>query len=599
MSELLNQLDTALSDTLDTFLSENKFAEALHAVEDNKYNSSLLYNCSDAIAVVMKYLTEDNYNSESEIYDVAETILKVIARKSKEEEALFEFMEIVETTKSDNVFMSCLKSLQICLLRQNPNMARPMEWCLNSILSYVANLPFSDEMKQRLDSEVEKLLEIDDNVQRVLTNFFTILLFYEPVMESLITNPTVETFRNVTITRKNVLGSFIVQLLLTPVGYLDLSQPINESLTNTYSRQCAETIVGHFAKLFRDPFFLLSYAERRVRWPNKIRTTGGAVYEDSSKDIFATEEKMPLVAVGVLYYLMLAENLIPINAPYVYTDVYMFQSSLYLVCEMFKSTENTIHHKAIMLATAVVERFARQRIPSDCLEFNIHETFCEELIRIISQTQAKRNSQNGAQLIKKYVSKFDDDGRLILIKNLLTVTTHNGLLGYLISIYKDMVSEALNSSDTEISYHYSGRELKWITLQRICVLPKGSETDLLQNSDSIICALNMIRYLSIRDKNNRTNFWDWVRDVEQQFLAPLRVGLDMTRAHYKLEEKRVQDDTDDKIVDVELSVSGEELPAMTKEYKLRMIASAMNTFEMMESLLSRVNECIDSVRRKF
>lgn len=599
MSNILDQLDTGLSEALDKFLSENKFAEALHAVEDNKYNSSLLNNCSDAVAVVMKYLTEENYNKQPEIYDVAETILKVIAKKSKEEEALFEFMEIVETTKSDNVFMSALKSLQICLLRQKQNKARSLEWCLNSIQSFISELPFSEEMKKKLDSEEEKLLELGDDVQRILTNYFTLFLFYEPVLDNLVTNPTTEPFRNVTITRKNVLGCFILQLLGPPLSYLDLSEPVDKSLTNTYSRQCAESIVRHFTKLFPDPYFLLPYAERRIRWPIKKRPSAEGVYEDAPKDIFMIEEKVPLVAVGVLYYLMLAENLLPVNSPTVYTNVHLFESSIYLICEMFKSNENTIHYKALLLTSALLDRFGTQRIASDSLELNIHQVFCEELIRIISQTQIKRNSQKACQLIKKYILQFDQDGRMVLIKNLLTVTTHNGLVGYLITIYKDMISEALNADDAELSPYFSGSELKSLLLQRICVLPKGSETDLLQNSDTVICALNMIRYLAIRDKNNRTNFWDSVRDVEQQFLAPLRVGLDMTRAHYKLEEKRVQDGTDDKSVDVELSVSGEDVPVMSKEYKLQMISSAMNTFEMMESLLSRVNECIDSVKRKF
>lgn len=599
MNNLLDQLDTSLSDVLDKHLSEKKLTEALHAVEDNKYNSSLLNNCSDAVAVIMKYLTDDNYNNHPDIYDVSENILKVIARKSKEEEALFEFMEIVETTKSDIVFTSALKSLQICLLRQKQNKARSLEWCLNSIQSFISELPFSEEMKSKLDSEEEKLLELSDDVQRILTNYLTLFLFYEPVLDNLITNSTNDVFRSVNITRKNVLGCFILQLLGAPLAYLDLSEPVNRTLTNTYSRQCAETIVRHFTKLFPDPYFLLPYAERRIRWPIKSRPSGAGVYEDAPKDIFAIEEKVPLVAVGLLYYLMLSENLIPVNAPMVYTNLHLFESSLYVICEMFKSNENTIHYKALLLATALLEKFGDQRIPSDSLELKIHEVFCEELIRIISQTQIKRNSQKAAQLIKKYIVQFDADGRLVLIKNLLKVSTHNGLVGYLITIYKDMVYEALNSSDTEVSSHFSGSELKTLMLQQICLLPKGSETDLLQNSDSIICALNMIRFLSIRDKNNRTNYWDCIRDIEEQFLSPLRVGLDMTRAHYKLEEKRVQDGTDDKGADVEISVSGEALPTMTQEYKLQMIASAMNTFEMMESLLSRVNECIDGVRRKF
>lgn len=599
MNNLSELFDKSLADELDKHLSEKNLTAALQAVEDNKYNSSLLQNCSDAVAAVKKHLTDENYTNQPDVYDVCENILKVIAQKANEAEALFEFMEVIETTKSDNVFMSGLKALQICLLRQKENKARSLEWCLNSIKIFMEELPFPEEMKSKLDSEEEKLLEINDNVQRILTNYLTLFLFYEPVLDSLTTNSRSETFRNVSITRKNVLGCFLLQLLGPPLAYLNLSEPVDKTLTNTYSRQCAETIVRQFTRLFPDPYFLFPYIERRIRWPIKDRPHEPDLYERRPRDIFTVEEKIPFVAVGVLYYLMLAENLLPVNFPMVYSNTYLFESCLYVICEMFKSNENTIHYKGLILSTVLLDRFGEQRISCESLELNIHEDFCGELTRIISQTQIKRNSQKAGELIKKYILQFDQEGRMILIKNLLKVTTHNGLLGYLITIYKDMVAEELNSNATDVSPHFSGSELKSLLLQQICVLPKGSETDLLQNSDSIICALNMIRFLSIRDKNNRTNYWECVRDIEQNFLSPLRVGLDMTRVHYKMERERVENGTDDNGVEVKISVPDKTFPEMTKEYKLQMIASAMNTFEMMESLLSRVNECIDSVKRKF
>lgn len=600
MNNLLEQFDSSLSEVLDKHLSDKNLTEALQAIQDNKYNSCLQNNCSDAVAVVVKHLTDENYTNHPDVYDVCENILKAIASKSKEDEALFELLEIVETTKSDNVFMSALKSLQICLVRQKQNRCRSLEWCLNSIQSFISELPFSDEMKNKLDSEEEKLLEVNDDVQRILTNYLTLFLFYEPILERLASSPSTDLFRKVGITPKNVLGCFVLQLLGRPLAYLDLSEPVDKSLTNTYSRQCAESIVEHFTKLFPDPFFLLPYAERRIRFPFKGRSTDAGVYEDASKDIFGIEEKVPLIAVGLLYYLIFAENLMPNTAPLVYSDLHLFESSLYVIWEMFQCNENTIHYKALILCTALLDRFRGQRIPAESLELKIHEDFCEGLVRVITQTQIKRNSQIGGQLIKKYIFQFDQDGRMVLIENLLKSVTHNGLVGYLITMFKDMLSEALNSCDADISTDFSGSKLKSMLLQHICVLPKGTETDLLQNMDSIICALNMVRYLSICDKNNRTNYWDCVRDIEQQFLAPLRLGLDLTRAHFKLEEKRICEGTDDQRVDVQMSiVSGEALPKMAKEHKLHMISSAMNTFEIMDSLLSRVNECIESVTKKF
>lgn len=600
MTDLRSQFDNSLSIALNEDLSSSNYAAALQTIGDNKYGISLESNSSDTIAVLANHLTDENFSQKPELYETCEQLLKIVAGKSHVEEVLFELLEIVETTKSDNVFTTTLKALQICLQRQNDKKARSLEWCVNSIFLYISKLACSDDVRNKsVEPDQQRLLEENDDVRRILTNYITLFLFYEPVLDGILAKhqPTTD-FRNVDITKKNVLTCFVLQLL-GPIYFLDFTQPTgdNKSLTNTYSWQCATTIVRHVSKLCPDPIFLLTYVERRFRWPKKTlkAVDDGGVYEGASKDLFALDEKLPDTALAVFYYLIYAEGLMPATAPKVYSHLYQFEMILYIATAMLKDNEHVLHFKILKLCHHMLDQFGPERIPMHSLDLDIHEVFVTQLIRMLTQTPVKQNSQYGAMILRKYIFQFDNDGRYFLLNNLFRVTEHNGLYGYLAAMYKDMMAEALNS-DTSLSTAFTGEAFHRILLNHICTLEKGAETDLLQNSDQIITALNICRFLAIRDRENRTLFWDLTDQLRDQFLKPLQTGIEFTKAHYKLEERRVADGLDEDNVKVGVSLTtGEQLPEITKDAKLKMISSAMNSFDLMESLLSRVNECLRAV----
>lgn len=596
MSEIISQFDNSLSIALEECLSQNNSAQAFQTINDNRYGASLKNNASEIVAVLAKHLNDDNFSNNPKLYETCEALLKIVGEKSSEDEAFFEFLELIETTKSDNVFTSTLKALQICLHRQKDRKPRALEWCLNSIHTYITSLPLSDEIRLRTEAEQDHLLEENDEVRRIITNYLFLFLFYEPVLDDMlpINQNNEQIFRNVDINRSNVLLCFILQLFSPPLAYLNLSSPEDKSFTNTYSWQIVTTLVQHFNKLCPDPCFLFKYIERRIRWSNKaLKSSDGGVYEAAPRDIFALEDKTPFIALGTFYYVLYAESLMPATAPQIYTPLYQFESILYLVAEMLKTNEHSLHQKALKLCESMLNKFGQEKIPSCSLDLNIHETFCVQLIRMITETPVKANSQFGGAIIRKYILQFDDDGRFFLVTNLFKMTTHNGLYAYLMTMYKDMVAAALSTGDNQISVLFSGKIMQRLMLQNICILKNGSETDLLQNSDQIISALNICRFFALRDRQNQTGFWDIVPQLKDTFFEPLRIGIDLTKAHYKLEQMSVRDGKDEEDIDFSVSISGEgKLPQINKKEKLKMLASAMNTFELMESLLSRVNECL-------
>ncbi|EMP36614.1 Glomulin [Chelonia mydas] len=146
---------------------------------------------------------------------------------------------------------------------------------------------------------------------------------------------------------------------------------------------------------------------------------------------------------------------------------------------------------------------------------------------------------------------------------------------------------------------------KWFTgpqlvslLDLVLLLPEGAETDLLQNSDRIMASLNLLRYLVIKDNeyDNQTGIWTELNKIEQNFLKPLHTGLNMSKAHYEAEIKSKKgnrrESHNSKAV-CSVTVGGEKMPNMTTEMQLQVLHSALFTFDLIESVLARVEELIE------
>jgi hypothetical protein len=66
--------------------------------------------------------------------------------------------------------------------------------------------------------------------------------------------------------------------------------------------------------------------------------------------------------------------------------------------------------------------------------------------------------------------QFEDLGRYLLINNLLPMTSHNGLFGYLGKMYKNMVADHLNAGVEPLTGLFSGQGLCQLLLDHICYL---------------------------------------------------------------------------------------------------------------------------------
>ncbi|CAO1423441.1 unnamed protein product [Diamesa serratosioi] len=242
---------------LDFNLSTKRLNNAFDLLKEEQYSKLILTHYSDVLEVVMKYMTGQNYTSQPDVYETCESIVKYLSEKCFQEGILFEYLEIIETVKDDDVFTSILKGLQIIILNQTEKKSRALEYCLNSIEDYVEELPLSESLTKNVEDEEEKLLENNDQVRRILMMYVTLDLFYDPIAKQIVlSKPKSSEFRSNKFDRTNVLFCFILRLFGKPLSYLDLSHDAENNNVKTYSRQSRKFSIQtvHYADKKLDDF---------------------------------------------------------------------------------------------------------------------------------------------------------------------------------------------------------------------------------------------------------------------------------------------------------------------------------------------------------
>lgn len=588
IDDMCNELITILGNSL----SSGRTDDALSVIYNAKYDKCLKDKSWDIIPSITKFLIQETIDSSPEVFDCCEILLKEIAQKANPEEALLEFLEQAENLEDDVKFLALLKPLQIILFKLPKRRGQSLEWCLNMIQSHVTSLPVPRNYK--LEGEEMKLLDSDPYICRITNIYKGIVPFYKPFVNEVTLRQKAEYRVNM---QRDMLVCFILQLLGQPLAFLDLEC---DGKSSSAIRFLTGELLTFLTHLVGDLMIFLEYAETREAERSSKRNGNNFTTQSDDEDVLSREDKIPVLSVAVLYYLILAEHIQLNEAPCVYSPLYIFQRSLYLVVVLLEHSEALVVRKGLLLADAVLATLSEGSVPYSLLESPVHREFVESLSKVMVYCDVENFRKSSVLSLRSYLFKFDVKGQYLLMSNLPSVVNHAGIIGYLIMLLKDMIINTVDS-DT-ISSYFSGKAL-YDLISEYCSLPHGAETDLIENADQIVSALNLIRFLALWDQENKTGMWDYVGILEKSMLEPLREGIRLSRAHYNLKLRDLEEEKKNAVLndrglpcrsDVTITVGGQQLPNLPYENKVSVIMSALNAFDLMESLLSRVNECIDN-----
>lgn len=549
----------------------------------------------DVVPIVSNYFTSSNANNKKKLFECCETILNIIAEKCNPSETVLQFLEQIESLENDTKFCTMLKPVGISFNKLN-NKSNAIEWCVGTIQSYIQALPIPSYDKSDSNKNISNE-ETSAISNRIINLYNNIVSFLQSLIQELnLTNIT----KQDVIFKEYLLG-LLIYLLGRPYCYL------YEDVT---ASEICDEILKLIFHLATDVLYPLNFINGRSMlendWTYKKDSDEKPISVNRQLEkceILELQEIVPTLAYANFYFYVITREALWIKLPQVYHPHYILQAGIFLVNCLLKEQNIVLISKGLIFLELLMKRVEKMSIGLDKLELRIYVRLLHTIINVMIYCDSDSERKKALSIFHEYIINiFDMEARYSIIIYLYNTCQHSGVLSLVTGLVKTSIIESLGM--TPRCTYFFGNNLDSL-LKSACNLPYGSTTDLVEISDEIITTLNLLRFLLIRDRSNETGIWNIVNVLEENYLKPLRQGIDLCKAHWKtkikdLEEAKTKNisreiEADKKVM---LSVGNKRLPAMPIAQKLKFSHQVLCGLDVMESLLIRVNECIvnDSIK---
>ncbi|NWV65590.1 GLMN protein, partial [Malurus elegans] len=550
---------------------EDGYAAQLLEVIQNEKNKVIIKNMGwNLISPLVRCIFM--YEQEDDKREYCLRILDQLAELCNPKELFLGLLEQIEQTSGEQVcqtVMLLLQPLQTVLLKLQNKKAYSVGLSLAMIMNQLTPLPVP-YTKQQIQEDKLGLCRCCNAV----------VDFAKPFVNEVVKNMEKSSEYNDT-ELKEELVKFCMKSLKYPLltAQLEELEGIEEHPFRHFATEIID-ILWNIRELI--PLVFAHHKGRMPPWENQ-----------GFADI---ERKDSADSLACLSYLMFVQHFGVECFPMVFSPSYLLLSNMPHIEVLLKRTEESILSKGLDLFESCLLRMEDNSLLHHYLEFRDFINVPQDLVKIMTLCPMENMRKKSLNILQLFIDKFDTEGKYTLFRCLLKTSNHAGVEGYIIKNIKDQIHLALKKEYDNI--WFTGHHLISL-LDLVLSLPEGAETDLLQNSDRIMASLNLLRYLVIKDceNDNQTGVWTTLGKIEQNFLKPLRVGLNMSKAHYEAEIKNKKENRKEahssKTV-CSLTVSGEKMPAMTTGMQLQVLHSALFTFDLIESVLARVEELIEA-----
>ncbi|XP_067846020.1 glomulin, FKBP associated protein a [Heptranchias perlo] len=499
-------------------------------------------------------------------------ILDHIVQISNPKELLVGLLEQVEEAFGNNIsktILLLLQPLQTVLLKMKHKKAYSVGLSLATILSQISQLPvpFTNEQRKQ-------------DVHELCKCCMAVTSFVKPFVDEV--SQTTESKRNSSYNElKEELLKFCMKSLEYPLLTAQL-HPLPEEIEENSLRTFAAEILVFLLAIGESLPVLMVHQLLQSR--KKLREI----------DPLEEDIKYPTNSLASLAYLLFVQHIGIDQFPAVYSPGYFLQFNVEYIAALIRRTEESILSKGLELYEHCLLTVEDNSLSHKYLEIKNILSIPQDLVKVMTLCPIEHLRKWSLKIFQQYIDKFDPEAKHKLFRCLLKTSHHAGVQGYIIQNIKNQIDLALKPGNKNGCF--SGPQLIPL-LHSVLSLPEGAETDMLQNSDRIMASLNLLRYLVIRDKEweNQTGIWTDLFWIEN-FLKPLRTGLNMSKAHYeaeirgKRENRKIKDAPETKY---SLTVGGKTLPKMTTGMQFEVLQSAIYTFDVMESVQARIEELIE------
>uniref|UniRef100_A0A674ISB4 Glomulin, FKBP associated protein n=1 Tax=Terrapene triunguis TaxID=2587831 RepID=A0A674ISB4_9SAUR len=527
-------------------LEEGYAAEVLEVIQNEKNKVIVKSMGWNLVCPLVRCIL--SYKQEDEKREHCLKILDQLVQLCNPKELLLGLLEQIEQTSGEQIshtILLLLQPLQTVLLKLHSKKSYSVGLSLSTILNQLSLLPVPYTKE-----------EIREDKLGLCQCCNAIVDFAKPFVDEVVKNMETST-ENDDEELKEELLKFCLKSLKYPLLIAQLDQ-LQEDIEEDPLRHFAAEILVSAVKM--------NYSDLNQNWDNP--------------DFLDVDRKHSADSLACLSYLVFVQYFGIDCFPMVFSPSYLLQCNMTHIEDLLgncllRMSDDSLHHQY--------------------LEFKGFITAPQGLVKVMTLCPIEHLRKKSLKILQLYIDKFDAEGKYTLFRCLLKTSNHAGVEGYVIQNIKNQIDLSLKKAND--SKWFTGPQLVSL-LDLVLLLPEGAETDLLQNSDRIMASLNLLRYLVIKDNeyDNQTGIWTELNKIEQNFLKPLHTGLNMSKAHYEAEIKSKKENRreshNSKAV-CSVTVGGEKMPNMTTEMQLQVLHSALFTFDLIESVLARVEELIE------
>lgn len=600
---------------LKSYLDKHKMREAMELFHTDQMKTliatdfDIIWDLIPLICNRLRGLNEFRFKT----FNCCEQLLLEVSVLCKPKEVLIAFLAELEndtitvkdsdgeiqTVVDHNVFKAILKPLECVLIQLPKKRNETLKWVLSTLNAHISRLNIESLDDLQLEGREKQFIDNDLNAKQINTVLPLYIKFIETFVSEVdvlsrkvqtpgvCTNGVANSKTSDPQIQRTILLKALIRLLDHPLLHLDLSLE-----TNTESREVAVNVVKLIARLQSNYYQLFERID--------LISSSKRPKNSDSADIELSKESFNN-AMANLSYLVLSESVCALNGlnfvPLVFTHVYVFGLHLQYIDCLLKSNVCLIYEKGLQLAEHLLSQINDCQLEAHFLDLIRTVPIEKSLIQIMIYSSVESHRKKALNIFRKLVVSFDSSGRYrILLSILSQPQQHSGLQGLIIGIYKDFMF----TSDIFLGSHLH----RLIKSAISSSLPEGVASDLLEQNDTIFATLNLIRFVCLKDTKtkNETKVWDIIIYIREKLLKPLHKALDLSRAHYKLElcklnEERVEKQNKDKdSVKFDVRIAGNSngmLPNIPLEQKHKILLLALQNFDLIESVLVRVEEIVN------
>ncbi|XP_005919871.1 glomulin isoform X3 [Haplochromis burtoni] len=309
-----------------------------------------------------------------------------------------------------------------------------------------------------------------------------------------------------------------------------------------------------------------------------------------------------------LAYLLFVQLITIDNFPAVFSHVFILQCNMEYISHLLSSKKESHLLKGLALFTKSLERVQDNSLPVSLLDLKSFYSVTQNLRRVLTDCPIQHLRESGLQVFQVFINKLDAEAKHKFFRCMLKTSNHAGIESYIIKNIRNQFELSMKWGNA--NEWFLGTEFISLMTLVLC-LPQGAQTDLLSSMDKVMESLNLLRYVLIRDEELRTNedVWEELCRIKEEYLKMLRVCISISRAYYSSELKALREDQKLKAKEARdaarptklvksITVRKEKVSNMSPEVQHQVLQSALVTFDLMESLIVRIEEITEEKQNK-